>query len=106
MRYKRCIPGDSMSAVVLRPISRKTHKRSVHFWRAFVHMRHNHKLGIVKQIIDRKSNSMQKTEPTANQYQHNFYPDKRGRFGDFGGKFVPESLMAALDELEIAYEKS
>jgi tryptophan synthase beta chain len=37
-------------------------------------------------------------------YQHNQYPDARGRFGDFGGKFVPESLMAALDELETAYE--
>jgi hypothetical protein len=23
-------------------------------------------------------------------------PDERGRFGDFGGKFVPERLMAAL----------
>jgi len=39
-------------------------------------------------------------------YQHNVYPDERGRFGDFGGKFVPESLMAALAELEEAYNKS
>src|SRR6478672_3581270 len=62
--------------------------------------------GVVEQIANRKNNSMQKIEPTTNQYQHNFYPDKRGRFGDFGGKFVPESLMAALDELEIAYEES
>ncbi|MEE3006077.1 MAG: tryptophan synthase subunit beta [Chloroflexota bacterium] len=30
-------------------------------------------------------------------------PDDRGRFGDFGGKFVPETLMAALDQLEEAY---
>ncbi len=30
-------------------------------------------------------------------------PDERGRFGDFGGKFVPETVMAALTELEIAY---
>src|SRR5262249_45544400 len=29
--------------------------------------------------------------------------DARGRFGDFGGRFVPESLMAALDELEREY---
>ena len=35
--------------------------------------------------------------PTAN------LPDERGRFGDFGGKFVPETLMAALAELEEAY---
>ena len=30
-------------------------------------------------------------------------PDERGRFGDFGGKFVPETVMAALTELEVAY---
>ena len=30
-------------------------------------------------------------------------PDARGRFGDFGGKFVPETVMAALTELELAY---
>ncbi|HUW60853.1 MAG TPA: tryptophan synthase subunit beta [Candidatus Bathyarchaeia archaeon] len=31
------------------------------------------------------------------------YPDARGRYGAFGGKFVPETLMCALDELERAY---
>jgi|SRR5579871_700732 tryptophan synthase beta chain len=36
-------------------------------------------------------------------YQHGVYPDARGRFGDFGGRFVPESLMAAVSELETAY---
>lgn len=46
---------------------------------------------------------MQETEQKAS-YQHALYPDQRGRFGAFGGKFVPESLMAALDELEAAYE--
>ncbi len=30
-------------------------------------------------------------------------PDARGRFGDYGGRFVPESLMAALEELEREY---
>lgn len=30
-------------------------------------------------------------------------PNKRGRFGEFGGKFVPETLMSALSELEKAY---
>src|SRR3954447_14254802 len=39
-------------------------------------------------------------------YQHNLYPDERGRFGPFGGKFVPESLMAALAELENAYQEA
>src|SRR4051812_50049465 len=27
-----------------------------------------------------------------------------GRFGPYGGRYVPETLMAALDELERAYE--
>jgi len=33
-------------------------------------------------------------------------PDDKGRFGEFGGKFVPETLMAALTELEIAYKEA
>ncbi len=30
-------------------------------------------------------------------------PDQRGRFGEFGGRFVPETLTRALVELESAY---
>jgi tryptophan synthase beta chain len=41
-----------------------------------------------------------------NTYQHGVYPDQRGRFGEFGGKFVPESLMAPLAELEQAYNEA
>lgn len=33
-------------------------------------------------------------------------PDRRGHFGIFGGKYVPETLMAALDELEREYRKA
>ena len=33
-------------------------------------------------------------------------PDKGGHFGQFGGRYVPETLMAALDELEKAYRQS
>ena len=33
-------------------------------------------------------------------------PDDGGHFGEFGGKFVPETLMAALEELEQAYDDS
>uniref|UniRef100_A0A0C1RD04 Tryptophan synthase beta chain n=1 Tax=Tolypothrix bouteillei VB521301 TaxID=1479485 RepID=A0A0C1RD04_9CYAN len=32
-------------------------------------------------------------------------PDALGRFGRFGGKYVPETLMSALSELEIAFKK-
>ncbi len=34
------------------------------------------------------------------------YPDESGHFGPYGGKFVPETLMPALDELEEAYLRS
>jgi len=30
-------------------------------------------------------------------------PDKKGYFGNYGGRFAPETLMPALDELEKAY---
>ncbi len=33
-------------------------------------------------------------------------PDRTGHFGPFGGKFVPETLMAALDELERAFQQA
>ena len=33
-------------------------------------------------------------------------PDSRGYFGEYGGKFVPETLMSALDELESAYTEA
>jgi tryptophan synthase beta chain len=34
----------------------------------------------------------------------NEYPDARGHFGEFGGRFVPETLMHPIEELEQAYE--
>jgi tryptophan synthase beta chain len=33
-------------------------------------------------------------------------PDREGHFGPYGGKFVPETLMAALAELEKAYREA
>jgi tryptophan synthase beta chain len=33
-------------------------------------------------------------------------PDARGRFGPFGGKYVPETLMTAVQELEAAYAEA
>jgi tryptophan synthase beta chain len=34
------------------------------------------------------------------------WPDARGRFGPYGGRYVPETLVAPLEELERAYEQS
>jgi len=33
-------------------------------------------------------------------------PDSRSYFGDYGGRFVPETLVPALDELSAAYEEA
>src|SRR4051794_34844369 len=33
-------------------------------------------------------------------------PDSAGRFGQFGGRYVPETLIRALDELAVEYDKA
>ena len=33
-------------------------------------------------------------------------PDARGHFGVFGGRFIPEALMAVIEEVTAAYEKA
>lgn len=38
--------------------------------------------------------------------QFDILPNSEGRFGPYGGKFVPETLMAALSELETAYDEA
>jgi tryptophan synthase beta chain len=38
--------------------------------------------------------------------RHKRAPDHRGRFGSFGGRYVPETLIPALDELTKVYEKA
>ncbi len=35
-----------------------------------------------------------------------FMPDSRGYFGAYGGRFVPETLMPALEELDSAYREA
>jgi tryptophan synthase beta chain len=32
-------------------------------------------------------------------------PDSRGYFGNYGGKFIPETLIPAVEELEMWYMK-
>jgi tryptophan synthase beta chain len=33
-------------------------------------------------------------------------PDEHGRFGPYGGQYIPETLMAAVAELEVAYREA
>lgn len=46
----------------------------------------------------------QQSEPMENGSATASVPDMNGRFGDFGGRFVPETLMRALDQLAEEYE--
>jgi tryptophan synthase beta chain len=58
------------------------------------------------QQMERAADTANASGTETSTYQHGVYPDARGRYGDFGVRFVPESLMAALDELEQAYEEA
>ncbi|HEY0808411.1 MAG TPA: tryptophan synthase subunit beta [Pseudonocardiaceae bacterium] len=37
---------------------------------------------------------------------HDHEPDQRGYFGEFGGRFMPEALIAALDQVAGEYDKA
>jgi hypothetical protein len=43
---------------------------------------------------------------TGTKLNYAAWPDEAGHFGPYGGKFVPETLMPALDELEEVYLKA
>ena len=43
-------------------------------------------------------------ESSAHPAERPAWPDATGHFGPYGGRFVPEALIAALDELTAAYE--
>ena len=45
------------------------------------------------------------TDNTKQAIDYAAMPDERGHFGIYGGRFVSETLMQALDELHDAYEK-
>ncbi len=44
--------------------------------------------------------------PDGNVFSPLNEPDEQGRFGNFGGKFAPEVLMPALEELEAAWRSA
>lgn len=50
--------------------------------------------------IDSPTETLREPNPTPTAV-----PDDLGRFGRFGGKYVPETLMPALTELEAAYQQ-
>lgn len=46
------------------------------------------------------------TTPKSPAINYRAYPDENGHFGPYGGKYVPETLMPALEELEEVYLKA
>ncbi|PXY28813.1 tryptophan synthase subunit beta [Prauserella flavalba] len=46
------------------------------------------------------------TEKDPKQQRTSHDPDERGHFGPYGGRFLPEALMGALDELSAEYDKA
>ena len=46
------------------------------------------------------------TVRTSHSVGHPHVVNEPGRFGVYGGRYVPETLMAALEELERVYEKA
>ena len=45
------------------------------------------------------------THPAEGNWSDYALPDAKGHFGPYGGVFVAETLMHALDELRDAYER-
>ena len=44
--------------------------------------------------------------PPSGRNDYLAYPDARGRFGDYGGRYVPETLMPLVLSLGTAYEEA
>ena len=55
-----------------------------------------------KTIMTKIVKMMEKDEPPFMETPHN---EKNGRFGDFGGSYIPETLAVALNELEEMYTR-
>jgi tryptophan synthase beta chain len=49
---------------------------------------------------------MSATNLSGQAQDHRHEPDARGYFGEFGGRFMPEALIAALDEVAAEYDKA
>src|SRR5258708_17088267 len=57
--------------------------------------------------LQRESRTPRKSRPSSEQCRMKMVelPDERGHFGQYGGVFVAETLVHALDELRRAYER-
>jgi tryptophan synthase beta chain len=53
----------------------------------------------------RKNGGKLMTANSEKKIDYSAVPDKNGRFGEYGGRFVSETLILALDELDASYKK-
>ena len=49
---------------------------------------------------------MNESEVSSTTREKHLWPDTAGHYGRYGGKYVPETLMYALQELEAAQKHS
>ena len=59
-----------------------------------------------RNLVERRASRPSTPAPRAITRKKSTITASPGRFGPYGGRYVPETLMAALDELERAYEKA
>ena len=52
---------------------------------------------------DKTGEAIVNTKQNLDAIDYKHFPDEEGRFGIFGGRFVSETLIHALDELEDIY---
>jgi len=53
----------------------------------------------------RTQTDMPDTQTLLANVLNDVYPDRRGRFGPFGGRYVPETLVPALDRLQVGVDR-
>ena len=54
-------------------------------------------------VVSNMSDEASGVQATIKVNDFHAYPDAQGRFGNFGGVFMPETLMPPLQELTAAY---
>jgi tryptophan synthase beta chain len=57
-----------------------------------------------QQVIESVTDEQAHDQDAHEQGEHD--PDERGHFGPYGGRFLPEALIAAMDDLATVYEKA
>ncbi|KAJ4818671.1 Tryptophan synthase beta chain [Rhynchospora pubera] len=90
-------------------ISTFLHSNSNRLTHQTITMKHHtlaRQLTVPPTLVATTTTTIPETVPSLDQLKKysQLLPDKNGRFGRFGGKYVPETLIYALGQLEIAFK--